>query len=60
MEDYKNIILNTEENIALLTLNRPEVHNALDPQTWAKIRSAIRKCRFDQNVRVVIITGAGG
>lgn len=60
MDDYKSILLNTEEHIALLTLNRPEVRNALDPQTWAEIRSAIRKCRFDQDVRVVIITGAGG
>jgi len=60
VEVYKNIILNTEGNIAFLTLNRPEVRNALDPQTWAEIRSAIRKCRFDPDVRVVIITGAGG
>jgi len=59
MDDYKNVLLDIEGHIALLTLNRPEVHNALDPQTWAEIRSAIRKCRFDQNVRVVIITGAG-
>lgn len=59
MDDYQNILLSTEENIALLTINRPEVRNALDPQTWAEIRSAIRKCRFDQDVRVVIITGAG-
>lgn len=60
MGDYKNVILDKEGNIALLTLNRPEVYNALDPQTWGEIRSAIRECRFDNDVRVVIITGAGG
>jgi enoyl-CoA hydratase len=60
MDDFQNVLLDTEGHIALLTLNRPEVHNALDPKTWAEIRSAIRKCRFDQDVRVVIITGAGG
>ncbi|MFZ5633278.1 MAG: enoyl-CoA hydratase-related protein [Bacillota bacterium] len=58
--DYKNILLEKDGNIALITLNRPEVRNALDPLTWAEIRSATRECRFDANVRVVIITGAGG
>lgn len=57
---YKNIILEKDGHIALITLNRPEVRNALDPQTWAEVRGAIRECRFDQDVRVVIITGAGG
>jgi len=58
--DYQNVLLQKEENIALLTINRPEVRNALDPRTWAEIRAAIRECRFDKEVRVVIITGAGG
>ncbi|MGI6120299.1 MAG: enoyl-CoA hydratase/isomerase family protein [Desulfosporosinus sp.] len=60
MGDYKNVILEKDGNIAVLTLNRPEVYNALDPQTWGEIRSAIRECRFDNDVRVVIMTGAGG
>lgn len=58
--DYKNILLEKDGYIALITLNRPEVRNALDPQTWAEIRGAIRECRFDPGVRVVIITGSGG
>ncbi|AEG13964.1 3-hydroxybutyryl-CoA dehydratase [Desulfofundulus kuznetsovii DSM 6115] len=58
--EYKNILLEKDGHIALLTINRPEVRNALDPQTWAEIRSAIRECKFDKDVRVVIITGAGG
>ena len=44
----------------MITINRPEVRNALDPQTIAEIRDAIRSCRFDNDVRVVILTGAGG
>ncbi|SHE89175.1 enoyl-CoA hydratase [Desulfofundulus australicus DSM 11792] len=58
--EYKNILLEKDGPVALLTINRPEVRNALDPQTWAEIRSAIRECKFDRDVRVVIITGAGG
>lgn len=58
--DLQNVLLEKEGHIAIITLNRPEVRNALDPQTWAEIRQAARLCRFDQEVRVVIITGAGG
>ncbi|SFR04651.1 enoyl-CoA hydratase-related protein [Desulfoscipio geothermicus] len=58
--DFQNLLLEKDGHIAVITLNRPEVRNALDPQTWAEIRGAIRECRFDQDVRVVIITGAGG
>jgi len=58
--EYKNILLDREENIGMITINRPEIRNALDPQTIAEIRDAIRTCRFDKEVRVVILTGAGG
>jgi len=57
---YQNVVLDKNNYVATLTINRPEVRNALDPQTWAEIRSAIRECRFDRDVRVIIITGAGG
>ncbi|MEW6275192.1 MAG: enoyl-CoA hydratase-related protein [Bacillota bacterium] len=57
---YQNILFEKDGHIALITLNRPEVRNALDPQTWAEIRTAIRECRLDNEIRVVIITGAGG
>lgn len=58
--EYQNIQIEKDGHIAILTLNRPEVRNALDPRTWAEIRGAVREFRFDRDVRVVIITGAGG
>lgn len=58
--NHQNIIFEKDGNIALITLNRPEVRNALDPQTWGEIRAAIRECRQDNDVLAVIITGAGG
>jgi enoyl-CoA hydratase len=58
--EYKNILLEREDNIGMIPINRPEVRNALDPQTIAEIRDAFRTCRFDNDVRVVILTGAGG
>ncbi len=58
--EYQNILLEKDGHIGMLTINRPSVRNALDPQTFAEIRDAIRTCRFDKELRVVIITGAGG
>ncbi len=58
--EYQNLLLEQESHVALITLNRPDVYNALDPRTWVEIRSAARECRFDQDVRVVIVTGSGG
>jgi len=57
---FQNLLLEKDGHIAVITLNRPEVRNALDPKTWAEIRQTARECRFDPDVRVVIITGAGG
>jgi len=58
--DYQNLMLEKDGNIAVITLNRPEVRNALNPPMWDEIREAIRDCDLDKDVRVVIITGAGG
>ncbi|MTI84311.1 MAG: enoyl-CoA hydratase/isomerase family protein [Firmicutes bacterium] len=58
--EFQNLLLQKEGHIAVITLNRPEVRNALDSKTWAEIRRAARDCRYNQDVRVVIITGAGG
>lgn len=57
---YNNILLEIEEGLAILTLNRPDVRNALDFQTWEEIRSATKELRLNDEVRVVIVTGAGG
>lgn len=58
--DYQNILVQHDNELAILTINRPEVRNALDFTTWSEIRQAIRKLRLDSSVRVVAITGAGG
>jgi enoyl-CoA hydratase len=58
--DYQNILLENQGGIAVLTLNRPEKRNALDPKTWEEIQDAVRQCRREKGVKVVIITGAGG
>ena len=57
---YSNLLIDKRENVGWLTINRPEVHNALDPETWGEIRNAIDDFRSDGRIRVIIIKGAGG
>ncbi len=56
----QNVLITKEEGIGIITINRPEVRNALDPQTWNEIRDAARQMRDDDDVQVLVITGAGG
>lgn len=49
----------TREQIALLTLNRPEKLNALSNELLAAINAALDGIELDPAVRVVVITGAG-
>jgi len=53
------IVLERKERIATLTLNRPEVFNAINEQMIAEFREAIAALDRDESIRVVIITGAG-
>jgi E-phenylitaconyl-CoA hydratase len=47
------------EGIALITINRPEVRNALDAEHYQALSDAWTRVRDDRAVRVAIITGAG-
>ncbi len=49
-----------DEGIAKITINRPEVHNAFRPKTVMEMSRAIEDARNDENVGVIILTGAGG
>ncbi|MFD7492206.1 enoyl-CoA hydratase/isomerase family protein [Streptomyces sp. NPDC059832] len=49
-----------ETGVALVTLDRPGKHNAIDLATAAELAAAWRAFRFDDGVRAVVLTGAGG
>lgn len=57
--EFENILLNKQEGVAIITINRPQVRNALDKKTWQELREAIANVRGDASVQVLIITGAG-
>jgi enoyl-CoA hydratase len=56
---YENILFETGDGVATLTINRPKVLNALNGQTLDELRRAILAVRADESIRCVIITGAG-
>lgn len=57
--DFENIIVEKKEGIAKITLNRPQVLNALNQQIIAEIQAALEDIARDDSVGVVLITGAG-
>ena len=56
--DY-DFLYEVSDGIATITLNRPEVMNALTFEIYAQLRDLFELLRYDDAVRVVIITGAG-
>ncbi|WP_179765737.1 1,4-dihydroxy-2-naphthoyl-CoA synthase [Streptomonospora nanhaiensis] len=57
--EYTDIIYETAEGIAKITINRPERHNAFRPQTLFELQDAFNAARDDSEVGVIIFTGAG-
>jgi enoyl-CoA hydratase len=45
--------------VAVITLNRPQVHNAMNPEVQVRLFDAWRLVRDDASIRVAILTGAG-
>src|SRR5712672_2463079 len=55
----ENVLYEKKGAIALLTLNRPKVLNALNRRTWEDLQTAFEDAREDSAIRGVILTGAG-
>jgi enoyl-CoA hydratase/carnithine racemase len=54
-----NVLYEKRGPIALVTVNRPKVLNALNAQTWQDLRTAFEDAQNDPTVRGTILTGAG-
>ena len=59
MAEYETILTSVEENVGTITINRPDVRNALSTQVLGDIRGALAEFRHDDEVGVVVFTGAG-
>lgn len=59
MSPFENILLHAEDQIAILTINRPDKLNALNKDTLFEMKCAFQKICLDENVKALIITGSG-
>ena len=56
---YDNLLFEVSEKIARITFNRPNVLNALNRKTMDELGDCLKKVRADDEIRVLILTGAG-
>lgn len=60
IKSYKDIKFEkTQDGIAKITINRPEVRNAFRPQTVMELKEAFEIAREDSSIGVIILTGEG-
>ncbi|MYE32393.1 MAG: enoyl-CoA hydratase/isomerase family protein, partial [Chloroflexi bacterium] len=60
MGNYENILYETDDDqIATITLNRPDQMNAISPDLERELHEALDEADADDSVRVIIITGNG-
>jgi len=56
---FENLLIERDGAVAIVTVNRPRVLNALDARTLDELRRAILDLKQDDGVRAVVLTGAG-
>ena len=54
-----DFLYEVEHGVATITFNRPEVLNALTFEVYAQLRDLFETLRYDDEVKVVVLTGAG-
>ena len=55
----ESIILNVENKVAHITLNRPEVFNSFNREMALRLQSVLDDCESNNEVRAIVITGSG-
>ncbi len=59
MSDYTTILYEVKDNVATITLNRPEQRNAFNDEMIGELTQALKGVRRDDTVRAIVITGKG-
>ena len=59
MSTYETLLIEVADRVAVVTLNRPGVRNAINAQVQADLRAVLGELREDDGVGVVVLTGAG-
>ncbi|MFS0823925.1 enoyl-CoA hydratase/isomerase family protein [Bacillus sp. 1P02SD] len=59
VKTFETIHLEKKQNIAILTLNRPDSMNAMNTQMALELIDILQDLKYDENIRVLVLTGAG-
>ncbi len=59
IKEYEDLLFDFYNGIARITINRPRYRNAFTPTTTGEMSDALRICREESDISVVVITGAG-
>ena len=59
LNNYKSLLVDIEQHIATVTLNRPEIRNAFNDEMIAELTEIFTTLGADDNVRVVVLAAAG-
>lgn len=57
--EYSNLVVEKKKDLCLITINRPEVHNALNPTTVQELHHLLDQIKSDDDVKIVVFKGAG-
>jgi len=57
--EYNNLIIDTNNNLATITINRERKLNALNKETILELHNAFNELDQDKNIKVIILTGSG-
>ena len=56
---YKTLLIEKKEKIATLTINRPQVRNAINTELLRELKQAMERLGYDPEVKVIVLKGAG-
>ena len=59
MTNYKNLLVTTENHVATVTLNRPEIRNAFNDEMISELTSVFKQLGQTDDVRVIVLAAAG-
>lgn len=59
MAHYQNILVERDEHVGIITLNRPKKLNALNFQLVSELADALEEFDHDETIRCIVITGSG-
>ncbi len=57
--EYKTLLVEVKNNIGIVWMNRPKLHNAIDDSMTAELTAAMRALGDDPEVRIVVLAGTG-